>query len=113
MRPQRAAGKGRSFHDDLHAFSTGGILFGNNGALRKERVSDGILFANSSKKYAKNAARNRWFLLAFFGDFLSLLKESYPSETKGEKTAGKGHHRGAKHKIPQKRIDISLIPAII
>ena len=65
MRLQRAAGKGRIVHDDLHAFS-----------------SDSILFANSSKKYAKNAARNRWFLLAFFGDFLSLLKESYPSETK-------------------------------
>ena len=29
-------------------------------------VSDGILFVNSHKKYAKNAARNRWFL-----DFLS------------------------------------------
>ena len=28
-------------------------FFGNNGALRKERVSDGILFANSSKKYEK------------------------------------------------------------
>ena len=62
MRLQRAAGKGRIVHDDLHAFSTGGILFVNNGALRKERVCDGILFANSSKKYAKNAARNRWFL---------------------------------------------------
>ena len=67
MRPQCAAGKGRSFHDDLHAFSSGGILFVNNGALRKERVSDGPLFANSSKKYAKNAARNPWFL-----DFLYL-----------------------------------------
>ena len=53
MRPQCAAGKGRSFHDDLHAFSSDGILFVNNGALRKERVSDGILFANSSKKYEK------------------------------------------------------------
>ena len=53
MRPQRAAGKGRIFHDDLHAFSSGGILFVNNGALRKERVCDGILFANSSKKYEK------------------------------------------------------------
>ena len=53
MRLQRTAGKGRSFHDDLHAFSSGGILFVNNGALRKERVSDGILFANSSKKYEK------------------------------------------------------------
>ena len=29
-------------------------------------VSDGRLFVNSDKKYAKNAARNRWFL-----DFLS------------------------------------------
>ena len=29
-------------------------------------VSDGILFVNSDKKYAKSAARNRWFL-----DFLS------------------------------------------
>ena len=29
-------------------------------------VSDGILFVNSDKKYAKNAGRNRWFL-----DFLS------------------------------------------
>ncbi len=29
-------------------------------------VSGGILFVNSDKKYAKNAARNRWFL-----DFLS------------------------------------------
>jgi len=53
VRPQRATGEGRSFHDALHAFSTGGILFVNNGALRKERVSDGILFANSSKKYEK------------------------------------------------------------
>ena len=47
MRLQRATGKGRIFHEDLHAFSSGGILFGNNGALRKERVSDGILFANN------------------------------------------------------------------
>ena len=39
--------------------------------------------------------------------------ENMPSEAKGEKTTGKGHHRGAKHIIPQKRIDISLIPAII
>ena len=53
MRLQRAAGKGRIFHDDTHDFSSGGILFGNNGALRKERVSAGILFANSSKKYEK------------------------------------------------------------
>ena len=53
MRLQRAAGRGRIFHDALHAFRSGGILFGNNGALCKERVSDGILFANSSKKYEK------------------------------------------------------------
>ena len=53
MRPQRTTGKGRSFHDDLHAFRSDGILFVNNGALRKERISDGILFANSSKKYEK------------------------------------------------------------
>ena len=39
--------------------------------------------------------------------------ENMPPEAKGEKTTGKGHHRGAKHKIPQKRIDISLISAII
>ena len=36
MRLQRATGEGRIFHDDLHAFSSGGILF-----------------ANSSKKYEK------------------------------------------------------------
>ena len=53
MRLQRATGKGRIFHDAPHAFSSDGTLFGNNGALRKERVSDGILFANSSKKYEK------------------------------------------------------------
>ncbi len=53
MRLQRATGKGRIFHDALHTFRSGGILFGNNGALRRERVSDGILFANSSKKYEK------------------------------------------------------------
>ena len=64
MRLQRAAGKGRIVHDDLHAFSTGGILFVNNGALRKERVSDGILFANSSKKYA-------------VGDKIRLLPQRY------------------------------------
>ena len=28
-------------------------------------VSDGILFVNSDKKYAKNAARNRWFWTSF------------------------------------------------
>ena len=78
MRLQRAAGKGRIVHDDLHAFSTGGILFVNNGALRKERVSDGILFANSSKKYAKNAARNRWFL-----DFLYTQEPRLLSAVKG------------------------------
>ena len=49
MRPQCAAGKGRIFHDDLHAFSSGGILFVNNGALRKERVSDGLLFQLEGK----------------------------------------------------------------
>ncbi|MEI3142105.1 MAG: hypothetical protein V8S77_02395 [Oscillospiraceae bacterium] len=59
MRLQRATGKGRIFHDDLHAFSSGGILFVNNGALRKERVSDGILFANSSKKYEKMPSRRQ------------------------------------------------------
>ena len=65
MRLQRAAGKGRSFHDDLHAFSTGGILFVNNGALRKERVSDGILFANSSKKYEKMPPETDGFWTSF------------------------------------------------
>ena len=52
MRLQRAAGKGRIVHDDLHAFSTGGILFVNNGALRKERVSDGH-FSQQLEKWAK------------------------------------------------------------
>ena len=65
MRPQRAAGKGRSFHDDLHAFSSGGILFVNNGALRKERVSDGPLFANSSKKYEKMPPETDGFWTSF------------------------------------------------
>ena len=65
MRLQRAAGKGRSFHEDLHAFSTGGILFGNNGALRKERVSDGPLFANSSKKYEKMSPETDGFWTSF------------------------------------------------
>ena len=65
MRPQRATGKGRIFHDALHAFSTGGILFVNNGALRKERVSDGILFANSSKKYEKMPPETDGFWTSF------------------------------------------------
>ena len=65
MRLQRAAGKGRIVHDDLHAFSTGGILFVNNGALRKERVSDGILFANSSKKYEKMPPETDGFKTSF------------------------------------------------
>ena len=38
--------------------------------------------------YTKRKCRNHRFLLAFFGDFLSLLKESYPSETKEERAAG-------------------------
>ena len=38
--------------------------------------------------YTKRKCRNHGFLLAFFGDFLSLLKESYPSETKEERAAG-------------------------
>ena len=83
--------------------------------------------------YTKRKCRNHGFLLAFFGDFLSLLKESHPSETKEERAAGgtfltqkgllkeshppeaieEGIPSGRKHKIPQKRIDISLIPAII
>jgi len=65
VRPQCAAGKGRIFHDDLHAFSSGGILFVNNGALRKERVSDGILFANSSKKYEKMPPETIGFWTSF------------------------------------------------
>ena len=65
VRPQCAAGKGRSFHDDLHAFSSGGILFVNNGALRKERVSDGPLFANSSKKYEKMPPETDGFWTSF------------------------------------------------
>ena len=65
MRLQRAAGKGRIVHDDLHAFSTGGILFVNNGALRKERVSDGILFANSSKKFEKMPPETDGLLTSF------------------------------------------------
>ena len=65
MRLQRATGKGRIFHDDLHAFSSGGILFVNNGALRKERVSDGILFANSSKKYEKMPPETDGFWTSF------------------------------------------------
>ena len=65
MRLQRATGEGRIFHDDLHAFSSGGILFGNNGALRKERVSAGILFANSSKKYEKTPPETDGFWTSF------------------------------------------------
>jgi len=65
VRLQRTAGKGRSFHDDLHAFSSGGILFVNNGALRKERVSDGPLFANSSKKYEKMPPETDGFWTSF------------------------------------------------
>ena len=65
MRLQRATGKGRIFHDDLHAFRSGGILFVNNGALRKERVSDGILFANSSKKYEKMPPETDGFWTSF------------------------------------------------
>ena len=38
--------------------------------------------------YTKRKCRNHGFLLAFFGDFLSLLKESHPSETKEERAAG-------------------------
>ena len=65
MRPQRAAGKGRIFHDALHAFSSSGILFVNNGVLRKERVSAGILFANSSKKYEKMPPETDGFWASF------------------------------------------------
>ena len=36
-------------------------------------VSDGILFVNSGKKYAKNAARNRWFLGFLSSQELRLL----------------------------------------
>ena len=38
--------------------------------------------------YTKRKCRNHGFLLAFFGDFLSLLKESHPSETEKRTTAG-------------------------
>ena len=65
VRLQRAAGKGRIVHDDLHAFSSDGILFVNNGAVRKERVSDGILFANSSKKYEKMPPETIGFWTSF------------------------------------------------
>ena len=65
MRPQRATGKGRIFHDALHAFSSSGILFVNNGVLRKERVSAGILFANSSKKYEKMPPETDGFWTSF------------------------------------------------
>ena len=37
--------------------------------------------------YTKRKCRNHGFLLAFFGDFLSIAKESYPSETKEERAA--------------------------
>ena len=65
MRPQRATGKGRIFHDALHTFSSDGILFANNGVLRRERVSDGILFANSSKKYEKMPPETDGFWASF------------------------------------------------
>ena len=39
--------------------------------------------------YTKRKCRNHGFLLAFFGDFLSLLKESHPPEAIEEKTTGK------------------------
>ena len=65
MRPQRATGKGRIFHDALHTFSSDGILFANNGVLRRERVSDGILFANSSKKYEKMPPETDGFWTSF------------------------------------------------
>ena len=45
------------------AFPSGGPLFP---VAFSFIASGGILFVNSDKKYAKNAARNRWFL-----DFLS------------------------------------------
>ena len=48
MRQQCATGKGRIFHDDLHAFS-----------------SDGILFANSSKKYEKMPPETDVFWTSF------------------------------------------------
>lgn len=89
MRPQRAAGKGRIFHDDLHAFSSGGILFVNNGALRKERVSDGPLFrllAKSMKKCRQKPMASAGVLwrLSFaierklpVGDKIRLLPQRY------------------------------------
>ena len=48
MRLQRATGKGRSFHEDLHAFR-----------------SDGILFVNSSKKYEKMPPETDGFWSSF------------------------------------------------
>ena len=65
MRLQRATGKDRIFHDALHAFRSGGILFANNSALRKERVADGILFVNSSKKYEKMPPETDGFWTSF------------------------------------------------
>ena len=58
--------------------------------------------------YTKRKCRNHGFLLAFFGDFLSLLKESHPSETKEERAAGgtfltqKGLLKESHPRIPQK-----------
>ncbi|WP_456360592.1 hypothetical protein [Vescimonas sp.] len=52
MRLQRATGKGRIFHDDLHAFSSGGILLVNNGALRKD-VSPTAYFLPTAAKSMK------------------------------------------------------------
>ncbi len=58
--------------------------------------------------YTKRKCRNHGFLLAFFGDFLSLLKESHPSETKEERAAGgtfltqKGLLKETTPRIPQK-----------
>ena len=46
--------------------------------------------------YTKRKCRNHGFLLAFFGDFLSPLKESHPSETK-EKISPDGGIRGLSH----------------
>ena len=46
-------------------YASGGILFVNNGALRKERVSDGPLFANSSKKYEKMPPETDGFWTSF------------------------------------------------
>ena len=48
--------------------------------------------------YTKRKCRNHGFLLAFFGDFLSLLKESHPPEAIEEKTTGKICRRRQKEK---------------